>query len=333
MTSRHAVLVSPVLLTLLGMTWAEDVVIVSADADRTKRLVGRIVELTGDHLVFEHPSGRKETVAGSRVIDVRSHWSPQLHKADTLFQQRRYAEALPAYRPALGAEERAWVKQRIRARVVWCNRYLGRTEQAGAAFRALYQRDPTTREFAAIPLDWITRLPSPGAAQRAKEWLAERDSGVARLIAASWLLSTSSRADALRTLNGLLTDSDPRVAFLAEAQQWRTRLTTTNAEELKRWTARVDRMPDSIRAGPIFVIATALARQQHHESAALEFMRIPILYPMQRRLSSRSLLAAAGELEKMDKTDEPRGLYREVILEYPGTDAAQQSQQKFERLK
>ena len=332
MTACDAVVVSLVWLALApGMAAAEDVVIVSAGESRTKRLVGQIAELTGSQLVFRHTSGREEIIAGSRVIEIDSRWSPQLLKADALFQHRHYAPALTAYRPALGAEQRSWVKQRIRARAVWCNRYLDRTEQAGAAFRVLYDNDPTTRDFAAIPLTWTTRQPSPGAERRAKEWLTEKDSGVARLMAASWLLSTSSRADAIRTLNALLTDRDPRVAFLAEVQQWRTRLTTTTVEDVRQWTAQVDRMPDSIRAGPIFVLATAFARQQDHESAALQFMRIPILYPRQRRLSARSLLAAAAELQKRDQFDESRGLYREVILEYPDTDAARQAQLEFEK--
>jgi len=312
---------------------AEDVVIVSASGDRRTRLVGEVAELTGKRLVFRHASGREEIIAGTRVIQVDSNWSPQLLKADTFFQQHDYRRALTAYLVALAAEQRGWVKQRIRARLVWCNRYLDRIGQAGATFRVLYDSDPTTRDFAAIPLTWTTGQPSPNTERRARQWLTDEDSAVARLMGASWLLSTSSRAEALQGLKGLVTDKDPRVVLLAEGQHWRTRLASTRVKDVERWTAVVDQMPVSIRAGPVFVLATALARHQDSGSAALGFMRIPILYPRQRRLSTRSLLAAAGELEKMNRIDEARGLYRELIVEYPNTDEAEQARQEFDRLK
>lgn len=344
-TSRHCQQRSqftfPILQLLLALAaatafWplplrAQDVVIVSATRDRSTRLVGEIVELTGAKLVFRHASGREETITGERVIDVKSS-SPLLREADAFLQQHEYSQAHKAYRAALVDEKRAWMRRRILVRLVWASRYLDRIDQAGTAFRILYQSDSTTRDFAAIPLAWTTVQPPSTLEQRARQWLADKDSAVARLMGASWLLSTSSRAAAVQSLQRLMTCKDSRVVFLAEAQLWRTRLATAGGGQVARWQARVDRMPVSIRAGPLFLLAAAQARNQDAESAGLTYMRIPILYPRQRRLSGRSLLAAAGQLERMGRTDEARGLYREVILEYPDAAAADQARREFERL-
>ena len=312
---------------------AEDVVVVSTKRLRNTRLFGQIIDMTGSKLVFRHNSGREETIDGKRVIEVESPWSPLLREADACFQQSDYSQALTAYLKSLAEERRGWVKRRILVRLVWCDRYLDRVNEAGEAFRILYTSDPTTRDFAAIPLTWTTVQPPSPLELRAKKWLADRDSSVARLMGASWLLSTSSRAAAIQTLRRLASDKDPRVAFLAEAQQWRTKLATVGAEEVTRWGSRVDQMSVSIQAGPSFVLAAALARNGDPESAALAYLRIPILFAQHRRLSARSLMAAARQLEKMDQVDEARGLYREVILEFSQDPAADDARREFEKAK
>ena len=70
-----------------------------------------------------------------------------------------------------------------------------------------------------------------------------------------------------------------------------------------------------IRAGPDFVVASALAAE-HPEQAAILLLHVPILYPRQRQLSALSLLEAGQLLEKVDRKAEAEALYGELRLGY-----------------
>ena len=309
---------------------AGDVVIVSTKAERNARVTGEIVELTGAGVVIRRGNGRDETIPGSKVIEVLSSWTEHHRQADLRFDRREYRPALVGYRQAMREEPRRWAKRRIAARLVWCNRYLGQVEQAGQMFKVLYRSDPTTRDFAAIPLAWTTERIDAQTDRLAQQWLLDKASSVAQLMAASWLLSTSSRPACLETLKRLSSHDDARIAFLAEAQLWRTQTASASGDEVARWSARVDRMPPTIQAGPCFVLATGLSHHDAFDSAALAYLRIPILHPKHRRLSAQALLGAANQLEKLGQASEAQGLYREILVDYADDPSAVQSRQKFE---
>ena len=80
-------------------------------------------------------------------------------------------------------------------------------------------------------------------------------------------------------------------------------------------------MPAELRAGPYYVVGTARAQWQQPERAALAFLRVPILYPENRRLAASALRLAATALEQLDRPDEAAALQRELQTRY-GDDSA-----------
>jgi tetratricopeptide (TPR) repeat protein len=313
---------------------AEDTITVATGKDGRgrSRITGQILDYTGEGLRVRLSSGREQTLASDRVIEVESSWPRGYTAGDQLFAQRKFEQALGRYQEALGEEQRGWVKRRIMAQCVWCYRNLQRWGQAGDAFLAIYRSDPATQYFASIPLAWTAAHSANSPNERvAASWLADRTSPAASLLGASWLLATNQRDLAQNALRKLSADPDPRIAFLAEAQLWRMRTTTAAPEETARWRERVERMPDDLRSGPYFVLAQSLARHKLHEQAALAALRIPILYSSHRKLAAESLLVAGRELEQLGKLEEAMGLYRELTTDYSGVAAAA-ARSRLERL-
>ena len=114
-------------LTAPLLSPGEDSVLVRGKGDQEpSRVVGQIVDYTGRGLVLRLPSGREQTIAAADVLEVHSQWVPQQSSADGLYAERRYPEALEAYRQALAAETRPWARRLLLARAVWCCQRSGR---------------------------------------------------------------------------------------------------------------------------------------------------------------------------------------------------------------
>lgn len=312
---------------------ADDIVIVrSRDGDSERRVSGTVLEYTGVDVLIEHASGREERLPASRIVQVKGAWSAAHREANQLFGSREYEAAEAKYREAFSEEKRPWVRRRVRAQLGWCYRYLGQTEKAVKAFVPIYQEDNKTPHFAAIPLAWATSPVSPSLETAAQSWMTGGNANVVRLIGASWSLSSAKRAEAVQTLRSLARDSDARIVFLAEAQPWRTQVTTATKPTTDRWRQRIGEMPPTIRGGPVYVLGQSLARQDQHEQAALAFMKAAILYPDERDLAAHALLAAARELETMKQSQDATGLYREILAEHATSQVVTEAGQRLEEL-
>jgi len=195
---------------------------------------------------------------------------------------------------------------------------------------ALYRSDTTTFHFSAIPLVWSGRPPDVSVEKHAAALLEDAQQPVGQLIGASWLLTTAKRPQALQMLRSLSNAADARIIFLAEAQLWRTQLATLTDDNLTRIQTRVATMPQAIRGGPYFLLGSAYARRGQPAKASLAFLRIPINFPDYRSLAAQALLAAGSELETINRNNEARGLYREIIVEYADTPVAATAQERFE---
>jgi TolA-binding protein len=131
---------------------------------------------------------------------------------------------------------------------------------------------------------------------------------------------------AIQVLKQLTTDTDPRIALLAEAQLWRTQQVSVSLQGLKQWKGQISRLPTALRAGPYFLLAGGLNRHQHHEQAIVSWMRIPINYPQHYQLAAESLLASAKKLNQLQREPQARNLYQEIVTRYASTVAAGQAQ-------
>ena len=313
---------------------ADDIVFLKPSANNrsTTRVSGTITDYTGRELLIRTVGNREQSIPASRIEDIATTYTERHAEADRLFERGSYAEAETLYRRALTDEPRQWVRRMILSQVVWCYRNRGQQEQAAVTFDLIVKNDPTTQYFDAIPLLWrSTELPL-SAERRATEWLRDESNPVMQLVAASWLLSGPGelRPEAQRTIESLATSRDSRVAALAEAQRWRSRLVVAQPSEVNRWQSIVEQFDPSLRAGAYYLLGQAFARAQRYEEAALALMRVPVLYPKEEGLAAESLLAAAEALEKSNRIDEARICLRELLRDHPGSTAAAAAKSKLE---
>ncbi len=312
-------------------TLAEDTVVLDVGQDgRTTRVVGEVLEYTGEWLTIRRSSGRKELLDSRQVREVQTTWNKDFESAESQFKGGHWETAFDSYRRSFAAEQREWARRRVVARMVWCCQYLGQVSRAVTAFEWLYRSDPTTQHFAAIPLAWLADPRAGSYQEEAVKWLAS-DAPSTRLIGASWLISTAQRSEAIRVLEEL-DAPDMRIVHLAQAQLWRTRVGTATPAQISSWRRQLDKMPTAIRAGPYYTLARAWSQRKLSEDAALAFLRVPIHFQQHRGLAAYALVAAGRELEKLDQPESAIVLYREVVADHSESPIANEAQRQLSRL-
>jgi tetratricopeptide (TPR) repeat protein len=313
-----------------GTAVCEDVVhaAVGENSRARTRLTGEVLDYTGTTLVMRVAGGAERAFPAERVFLIETERTPEHVRGDKLAGQFQCAAALSEYRAALDREQRRWVRREILSTICRCHRELGEYLPAAQNFLLLVASDPTTPYFASIPLAWEPGEPTAELAAAARQWLGQTDNAVAALIGASHLLATSHAAEASARLKQLAFDRDPRVAWLARAQSWRSLVQTANELRLESWASDVEKAPEELRAGGYFVLGQALAQRREHERAALALLRVPVLYRDHRSLSARALLAAAGQLEKIGQASEAENLYRELTEEFADTAAGREAAER-----
>ena len=304
-----------------GKSDTEDVVRVqSAKGDKITTWRGTIVQLVGDELQLKVGNTQRSLSVHNLVSYETTRTEAQI-KADSLWQEHHYREALKFYDRAMKQEKRTWLRRELLARTIWCCKYVGDYGSAGTRFLLLLRSDVETRHFDAIPLAWTNEQLDESLDQRLRRWWDMEENPPAILMACSFLLqSTNARnspsgsassssassgstsdnrgdhditlSDIRRRLGRLSRSEDTRIAALALAQLWRTSAHTANAAEIARWRGTLPRFPSSIRAGGDFIVGIALARAGEHETSSLLLLRIPILYPRHRSLAASALLLA-----------------------------------------
>ncbi|HEX4143816.1 MAG TPA: tetratricopeptide repeat protein [Pirellulales bacterium] len=298
---------------------ADQVVVATADGRGSPtKWTGEILDYTGIELRLKLANGHEKTFPTARVLAESTPLGREQQAGDTAFAEGNFRLALGHYRAALEGqhETREWVRRKILSQIVWCYQSLGQWEPACDYFLILLARDRTTQYFDCLPLAWLSEEPSPTLERKAKEWLAQSETPVATLLGASHLLPTAQRTAALAALTRLSTDRDQRIALLAQAQAWRTVAFQATDKQVATWRQLAAKMPEGLRAGPDFVIGSALVGRQPEE-AALWYLRVAILCPRQRQLAASGLAAAAAVLDKLDRHEQAQTLWAEITRSYP----------------
>ena len=299
---------------------------------QTKRS-GTIEDYTRDGLRIRQLSGKLAVIPADKVISVRTQLARHHAAGDRELEAGRYAEALAAYRRQLAdkeSETRPWVLGRLLASMIRAHQQLGKTKDAADVFVRLAAYRPRTPYLDHIPLAW-TAEPQIDS-NTATTWLAARKYPAVILLGASHLIATERRASAVATLEQLRRNADPWIASLAQAQLWRTEFVTAKEPTIDKWQAAIDRMPQTMRGGPYFVLAQAMQRHNRHEEAALLAMRVPILYEYDRPLAAEALLVAGKSLAKMEHNDDAVRVFRELMTQYPRATAAAEAEQRIDQI-
>ncbi len=294
----------------------QDTVYVSTgSAGGHARLGGEILDYSGAGLRIRVAGGHEKLIPAEKILGIETFYIRPHVDANRMFEVGKYDQAAPLYQDALDKEPRRWVRRQIMAQLIRCYDALGRPDRAGNGFVALIEGDPATPYFDCIPLAWLPRQPSPAMEQLARGWTQNKQPAVV-LLGLSYLLQTSDRQNTLLQLRQLSAGSDRRVALLAMAQTWRASIPTAKIPQLDAWNRAVEQMPETLAAGPYFVLGAAWIQKQQWEKAALALMRLPILYPQQRALAAQALVGAGRCMEKLNRKGEALRLYYELIRTY-----------------
>jgi len=292
---------------------------------------GEVVDWVGGQIRLRGALDREELIPGDRVLGVQTTHSESEQSAKRLRREGKLDDAIKALYAAKAEESRGWVQRELSAELAVALLESGQPHLAGDEFLAITTVDPATHRFAAIPLAWaVARLEGPAAA-RARAWLDSQDS-TARLLGASWLLTSEDRSRAIAELERLSGTSDRRVAAAAAIQLWRTQLLTVAPDDLTRWRTTAKKVPAELRGIAWYQIGEALARQKRPEEAALAFLQTALSYNHQRAMAADAMVAAAAQLELLGRQEQAAGLYREVLRDYAASSAATAAQAKLATL-
>jgi len=301
-----------------GATRGQDVVTVRGPEGDVRQRTGVIRNFNADELILDS-KGREQKIPFDQIVDVRSTLDPLAETADQLYAERKFELAFEEYGKGLEASTPAWMRRRLLAGRIRSATQMHAWVQATDDFLTLAQSEPRTQYFGVIPLVWMSSRPDPAVARKIAGWLASKNV-LERLIGASHGLTDQNRDTAMRVLSDLAKSADPRIASLAVAQQWRTEV-RPSSQTLLQWRSQVAAMPQSLQAGPTFVLGTAMTSSDG-EQAVLQLMRIPVLFDLEFELAGRALSQSADQLLKLNRTDEAKIVLQELVERHRGTPEA-----------
>lgn len=321
-----------VLASLLAGSWttlaAQDLVEVrSAKTGNLLKRRGEIKSWEGASLTFE-ANGRTESIPNDSIVRIETAWSADCVTGRQRLESRQFAAAIEPLAKAAGAETRPWAAAMIRADLVRSLSALGNDFDAVQQFLLILSQDPETRWMEFAPLAWDGGLADAPLVALAQQCLESKQPNL-QLLGASWLLGTPQRSAAVEVLKKLKQDIRPEVAHLASAQLWRTELPQASESAVEAWARQVERMPESLRAGPRLLVGLASQRLKQPDRAVLSWMEIAILHPADYRLAAIGLSRSASLLSEQGKTEAARRLWMELTQRFAGTQWATEAESRL----
>ncbi len=291
---------------------------------------GEIIDYRGDFLTLRRTAATTERIRSERIERIEANYGTRHRQAEAAFSEHRYGEARRLFLHAMEGESREWVQRLELARVIQCDWNGGRDLQAARQFLILVRNDPTVLHLEVAPLHWTARPLTASMRQWAEEHLGDETFAVSRLIAASWLLAGDRRQDAMEQLRELTSNGDSRIAFLARAQQWRTRWPALPDPPLREASESLSSVSEPLRRGGCFLIAEAHARAGDDRQATLWWLRVGLLYPHDARLAAAALWRAGDQLQRGGDSVAARRLFFELVQRYPASTEAGRARKRIE---
>ena len=275
-----------------------------------------------------------QTYPTETVLDVETRQVPGYTRGVTAFDRGDVAQAEAEFLQAANLEKRLWVREEIYGWLVRCARRRNDRSAAGEYFNQILAIEPETRQWGVVPLVWAAETIDDTLHNSAARWLTSQDEGT-RLMGASTLLLDARRGEtARREMDRLARSPNRLVNSLARAQLWRIRLVAADLtqNELKNWREKIDRMPEAIRAGPMYLAGRAAALQNDSQQAAADWLWLPLVYSHDEPLAGRACLDAADALAQLGRRQEALTLYQEVVTRFGFTPSAQEARQRVSEL-
>ena len=311
-------------LAWASAAWSQDVLVTQgADSSASSKRKGLITEWLGNQITIES-SGRARQVDADKVIEIQTTWPDTYQAAIDLLQQKRFADAIGPLQTAINAETRPWAQRAMGGKLIECYLATGNERLAVDEFVAITRDDPETRFYNLAPLPWVSHMANGGPTGNVGAWLDSADP-VERLMGAAWSLSGPQRNAAVTVLKELAGNPNASIAALAKSQLWGTESVSAKPDTVRRWEAELQAMPRPVRAGAYLMLADAQARNEKEEEAAINLMRIAILYPEQHGLAAAALYRCAKLRQNAGHLDESRTLWTEIQRNYRNTLWAKQA--------
>jgi hypothetical protein len=315
---KSCVVVVALLLVLLShLRCAEaqefDVLLVRAanGEEKYSRMIGNVVDLTSEHAMFITKGGtREQKITLTRIAEFAPDRSDDEISGRQRLATGEYDSAKAALEKAKSAAKATWQKNEIEALIAQCELGLGEIDAAASRMAALVKDDPDSRLLGYLPLAWVDSFQTPSPANLAS-W-AKDESPVLKLLAASWMLSGDKRKEAAAQLEKISSGPSRRLAILAEAQLWRSKLPTARQLDGQRWLERTASFPEDLQAGPYYIAGQAAARTDQPLRAAEAWMRIALMHPYQASLVAESQWQSAKQLERAGATADALSLYEKI---------------------
>jgi tetratricopeptide (TPR) repeat protein len=321
----------------------------AAAADRiltTKRIGinGTITGFTAAGVTIE-ADGEKRTIPVPEIARIKADAYPDLDKAEEAFTQgqagktQRFAEAERLYRDLMKPGAPQWLRVFIQWRMYRFYADAGRTPEALDAFLELSRVGPNLVTGLKLP------APNANATEANKAMLAKVDealraaagkpyAGELQSFKASLAMLVSRPEDVMALLEPLLASPDERTRQSAMLKQIELLVGAGNIDEAAakldaNGPALMQQHPDDIA----FWRGRILKERGQNVEAALEFMRLPILYPTDKALTADALWWAGQAMEAAAAPkEEVRKIYGEAADRYGGTPGADKARRELIRL-
>lgn len=334
LTAAPFLIAAAMLLAPRAGALAEDRVTVQpASAGSPITVVGEIEDFNGRRITIRVQSGVPlQSYPAEEVLNVSTYYTQQHREGMRALQAGDPGEARDLFDIALIREPRSWVQREIRAWLVRCALQQSDRVTAGLMFNEIVRSDAETRHWGVAPLIWAPEQVGDALRESARDWLTARFEP-ARLLGASVLLLDPVFGDVARTeLDRLTRSANRNVVELARSQEWRLRLTgeELSPRELDNWTDRIERLPESLRAGPYYLLGRAFALRGELEQAAAGYLWVPLVYNDDPLLSARAALDAANALSRLGRGDEAQSLYGELVEKYAWSPFAEEARSQLE---
>jgi len=322
----------------------------SARADRVRTnagigYTGDIVGVSAGGLVVQDGS-RKRTVPFADIRELRADKHPDLRRAEEAYgkgldgRATAFEEAGRLYQGLLRRGAPAWLRVVVQWRMYKLYVESGRVTDALDAYLEMAQSTPQ--------LVADLKLPSPDDADHGAnqamlakvEGALEKAGGkpyadALKSFRVALFLIEGKPEQVLPLLEPLLVSSLPQVRRGAMIRKLELLLATGKTDEATRWFEKVEAVVDD--SGQ-FELAYWRGRihvaEGKHLEAALEFMKLPILYPAADRSRVADALFRAGQALAAVKAprEEIVSVYNEAVRKYAGTSGAERARRELARL-
>lgn len=323
-------------LVVASSAVAQDRVVIQQPGGSRFPMSGVIDDYNGRDLVLiVRPGEPHRRYPRKDVVEVQTAYTARHERGRQLLLDGKPTEAKVELAQAMKDEDRTWVRREILALLVKCALWDGNYRAATPSFLSIVESDPETMHYGLAPLAWTDTTSASDVRLEARGWLADR-SLVSQLIGASHLLFDPEWKDQAETaLRRLARESNIKLQRLAQMQLWRVRSLAGNStqNELLRWEAAIEDLPEELRAGGYFVLGQTLARQQEPERAAAALLWLPLVYDADRYLAARACLDASEMLESFGDESQAATVLTEVVFRFGDTPSGRKAEAKWKQLR